>query len=137
VAVRAVAQVTTETATREGTAAVTPGTVMPKTRDLGRPIDSFRENRSVLPLRGSLDFNPQRPVYPVLRAVPQSSPKRNWIKRHPVLFGTLVGFSTGFLIGVAAGDDGVIDDETAVANGWIVGGIGAASGAAVGSIFSR
>ena len=45
-AARAVAQVTTETATREGTAAVTPGTVMPKTRDVGRPIDSLRENRS-------------------------------------------------------------------------------------------
>ena len=136
-AARAVAQVTTETATREGTAAVTPGTVMPKTRDVGRPIDSLRENRSVLPLRDSFDFNPQRPVFPVLMAVPQSSPKRNWIKRHPVLFGTLVGFGSGFLIGVAAGDDSVIDDMTAGANGWIVGGIGAASGAAISFIISR
>jgi len=91
----------------------------------------------VLPLRDSFDFNPQRPVFPVLMAVPQSSPKRNWIKRHPVLFGTLVGFGSGFLIGVAAGDDSVIDDMTAGANGWIVGGIGAASGAAISFIISR
>jgi hypothetical protein len=54
-----------------------------------------------------------------------------------VLFGTLVGFGSGFLIGVAAGDDGVIDDMTAGANGWIVGGIGAASGAAISFIISR
>lgn len=43
--------------------------------------------------------------------------RRSWIGRHPVLFGTLVGFGDGFLIGYAAGDSGVFDDFTAGFNG--------------------
>jgi hypothetical protein len=68
---------------------------------------------------------------------PQGSPKRNWITRHPILFGTLLGFGSGFVIGFAGGDDGVFYDFTASANGLFVGGIGAAGGAAIGFIISR
>ena len=60
--------------------------------------------------------------------------KRGWIARHPVLFGALAGFGTGFLIGYAAGDDGVFYDFTAGFNGVLLGGIGAGAGAAVGAI---
>jgi hypothetical protein len=51
-----------------------------------------------------------------------------------VLFGAVVGFGTGLLIGYAAGDDGVFDDYTAGFNGFVLGGIGAAAGAAAGAI---
>ena len=60
--------------------------------------------------------------------------KRSWIARHPVLFGALVGFGGGFLIGYLPGDDGVFDDFTAGFNGWVLGGVGAGTGAAVGAI---
>ncbi len=60
--------------------------------------------------------------------------KRGWIARHPALFGALVGFGGGYLIGYKSGDDGIIDDMTAGANGLILGGIGAGVGAAVGAI---
>lgn len=60
------------------------------------------------------------------------SEPRTWIARHPVLFGTLVGFGTGFLIGYLPGDDGVFDDFVASFNGLVIGGIGAGAGAAVG-----
>jgi len=60
--------------------------------------------------------------------------KRSWIGRHPALFGTLVGFGAGFLIGYLPGDDGVIDDFTAEANGLILAGVGAGTGALVGAI---
>lgn len=62
--------------------------------------------------------------------VPQ---KRRWIGRHPVVFGTLVGFGAGFLIGYVPGDDGVFDDFVASFNGLVVGGIGAGAGAAIGA----
>ena len=45
--------------------------------------------------------------------------KRGWIKRHPALFGGLVGFGGGFLIGYAAGDDGIFDDFSSEANGRV------------------
>jgi hypothetical protein len=60
-------------------------------------------------------------------------PKRSWIGRHPVLFGTLVGFGGGFLIGYVPGDDGVFDDYVASFNGLVMGGIGAGAGAAIGA----
>ena len=70
-----------------------------------------------------------------LRDVQQPGPqKRSWIERHPVLFGALVGFGGGFLIGYGAGDDGVFDDFTAGFNGAVLGGIGAGTGAAVGAV---
>ena len=60
--------------------------------------------------------------------------KRNWIGRHPVLFGTMVGFGTGFLIGYLPGDDGVFDDFTAEFNGLVLGAAGAGVGAVVGGV---
>ena len=60
--------------------------------------------------------------------------KRGWIARHPALFGALVGFGGGFLIGYASGEDGILYDYTAGANGLILGGIGAGVGAAVGAV---
>lgn len=62
---------------------------------------------------------------------------KGWIKRHPVLFGTIVGFSSGFLIGYAGGDDGILYDFTAGATGIILGGMGAGGGAFVGWTVSR
>ena len=62
------------------------------------------------------------------------APKRSWIARHPVFFGALTGFGTGFLIGYTAGDDGVLDDFTAGFNGLVLGGIGAGAGAAAGAV---
>ena len=70
-----------------------------------------------------------------LRAVQQpAQQKRSWIGRHPVLFGALVGFGGGFLIGYLPGDDAVFDDFTAGFNGLVMGGIGAGTGAAVGAV---
>lgn len=78
-----------------------------------------------------------------LKAVTDSAPhsrqqagqrKRGWIGRHPVLFGTLVGFGVGFLIGYLPGDDAVFDDFTAEFNGWVMGGVGAGTGAVVGAV---
>ncbi len=59
---------------------------------------------------------------------------RNWIARHPVLFGTAVGFGAGCLVGFAAGDDGVLDDFTAGSNAVILGGALAGIGAVVGLV---
>jgi hypothetical protein len=59
---------------------------------------------------------------------------KNWIKRHPVLTGALVGFGAGFLIGYLPGDDGVFYDFTAEFNGMVLGGIGAGAGAVVGAL---
>jgi hypothetical protein len=67
----------------------------------------------------------------------QMRTKQNWIKRHPMLFGTLAGFGGGFVIGMAGGDDGVFYDFTAAANGLFVGGIGAPAGALIGFAISR
>jgi hypothetical protein len=70
----------------------------------------------------------------LLRVQQPGQRKRSWIGRHPVLFGTLVGFGGGFLIGYLPGDDGVFDDFTAGFNGWVLGGVGAGTGALVGAI---
>jgi hypothetical protein len=51
-----------------------------------------------------------------------------------VLFGALVGFGGGFLIGYLPGDDGVFYDFTAEFNGLVLGGVGAGTGAAVGAV---
>ena len=64
----------------------------------------------------------------------QTKQGRSLIGRHPVLFGTLVGFGAGFLVGYLPGDDGVFDDFTAGFNGWVLGGAGAGIGAGVGAI---
>jgi hypothetical protein len=73
---------------------------------------------------------------PPVAQLAQPSPRQSWIARHPVIFGTLVGFGSGFLVGLAGGDDGVFDDFTAEFNGIVVGGIGAGIGAAVGAAVS-
>jgi hypothetical protein len=70
-----------------------------------------------------------------MRARQQPGPKKqSWIGRHPALFGALVGFGGGFLIGYLPGDDAVFDDFTAGFNGMVMGGIGAGTGAALGAI---
>jgi hypothetical protein len=62
----------------------------------------------------------------------QPSPgRRNWVQRHPVLTGAMVGFGSGFLIGYLPGDDAVFDDFVAGFNGTVVGGIGAGAGASI------
>jgi hypothetical protein len=66
--------------------------------------------------------------------VQQPPQKRNWIRRHPALFGALVGFGGGFLIGYLPGDDAVFDDSDASFNGLVVGGVGALAGAIVGEV---
>ena len=63
--------------------------------------------------------------------------KRTWIQRHPVLFGTLVGFGGGFLIGFLPGDDAVLNDFDASFNGLVIGGVGALTGAVVGEVVSK
>jgi hypothetical protein len=60
--------------------------------------------------------------------------KRNWIRRHPALFGAMVGFGGGFLIGYLPGDDAVFDDFVASFNGLVLGGVGALAGAVVGVV---
>lgn len=71
----------------------------------------------------------------VVRGRQQPAPqKSNWLRRHPVLFGTLAGFGAGYLIGHLPGDDGVFDDFVASFNGVIIGGIGAGTGAAIGAV---
>ena len=70
-----------------------------------------------------------------LPAAPNSD--RNWIERHPSLFGAAVGFGGGFLIGYLPGDDAVFDDFTAEFNGLVLGGVGAAAGAIVGWLVGR
>lgn len=63
--------------------------------------------------------------------------RRSWVRRHPVLFGTLVGFAGGFLIGYLPGDDVWFDDFAAPFNGLVLGGAGAGIGAAAGAILAR
>jgi hypothetical protein len=86
-------------------------------------------DREVRRLRRSAVFLDSA-LRPRQQPVPQ---KRSWIGRHPVLFGTLVGFGAGFLIGYVPGDDGVFDDFVASFNGLVIGGIGAGAGAAIGA----
>src|SRR3989304_1108471 len=70
----------------------------------------------------------------LLRVQQPGQRKRSWIGRHPGLFGTLVGFGGGFLIGYLPGDDGVFGEFTAGVHGWVLGGVGAGTGALVGAI---
>jgi hypothetical protein len=51
-----------------------------------------------------------------------------------VLFGALVGFGSGFLVGYLSGDDGVFDDQNAAFSGWVLGGVGAGAGALIGAV---
>jgi hypothetical protein len=67
----------------------------------------------------------------------QPASRGSWIARHPVLFGSLVGFGAGFLIGYLPGDDGVFYDFTAEFNGMVLGGAGAGAGALVGWAVGR
>jgi hypothetical protein len=60
--------------------------------------------------------------------------KHNWIRRHPMLFGAIVGFGGGFLIGYLPGDDAVFDDFQASFNGLLLGGVGALAGGIVGAV---
>jgi hypothetical protein len=70
--------------------------------------------------------------------VPRQDPNtRSWIRRHPALFGAAVGFTSGYVYGVARGDDGVFDDFTAGFNGWVCGGVGAGAGAVIGAIVGK
>ena len=62
------------------------------------------------------------------RSQPGSSPNRSWIKRHPVLFGTIVGAAAGAAI------VGATVDAEASFVGFYGGG---AAGAAVGWVVSR
>jgi hypothetical protein len=66
-----------------------------------------------------------------------NSQSRNWIQRHPVLFGTKVGFGAGFLVGYLPGDDPVFEGCTAEFNGLVLGGVVAGSGALIGWAVSR
>ncbi len=91
---------------------------------LGRSID--REVSRLAISRADTDFSATRQ---------QSGPqKRNWIQRHPALFGAMVGFGGGFLVGYLPGDDAVFDDFVASFNGLVIGGVGAMAGAIVGEV---
>jgi hypothetical protein len=57
-----------------------------------------------------------------------------WMKRHPVLFGTLVGFGIGFSVGLASGGG---SDVSAAGMGLYFGAIGAGAGALIGSVASK
>ncbi len=74
-------------------------------------------------------------------SVPRQNPakKRSWIGRHPVLFGTLVGFGAGFAYGYKTGDPSArncpgCDNLTPETKGVLFGGIGAGIGAVAGLI---
>jgi hypothetical protein len=69
----------------------------------------------------------------------QSQARGGWIKRHPKLFGALVGFGVGCPIGAAQVGGSQDDffnafDELACP---FLGGVGAAAGAAIGAAVSR
>ena len=89
----------------------------------------WRESREVSPFQRSTALSTSRLTAPQHTG----TRKRSWIRRHPVLLGTLVGFGGGFAIGYMAGDDGIFDDFTAGFNGVVLGAIGAGTGAAVGA----
>ena len=70
----------------------------------------------------------------------QDRPEKGWIARHPVLFGTIVGFGAGFAVGYATGNDAARGDPssdylTPEEKGLLFGGIGAGIGALVGKLF--
>ena len=91
------------------------------TRETGRfGLTSFRAERSAMAV-----------------AQPSRGEHRNWIQRHPVLFGAAVGFGGGYLIGYSTGDDGLFYDFTAEFSGLVLGGIGAGAGALFGAVVGR
>ncbi|MDH4065104.1 MAG: hypothetical protein OEW19_11945 [Acidobacteriota bacterium] len=68
--------------------------------------------------------------------------ERNWIGRHPVLFGALVGFGVGFAAGYPQGrasarGDPSSDYLTPEQSGLFWGGVGAGGGALVGLVIGR
>ncbi len=102
-----------------------------------RPLGSGSLARSIAAQIDRLN-KPTPPARRPMGLVQQTSSRhRNWVQRHPVLFGTLVGFGTGFLIGYLPGDDAVFEDFTAEFNGLVLGGIGAGAGALAGWVVSR
>jgi len=70
----------------------------------------------------------------LLAASVDQKENRSWMKRHPVLFGTLVGFGVGFTVGVASGGG---SDVSAGGMGLYFGAIGAGAGALIGSVASK
>jgi len=46
--------------------------------------------------------------------------------------GAILGFGSGLIAGLAAGDDGIFYDMTAGFNGMVLGGMGAGAGAIIG-----
>ena len=137
------------------------------TEAMGQHAGKFPETKGITPVEGAGTAHKIDAVSPVIRPIiqrtsvqpldaprrsnmtrsldrtasfllpPQGPPKQNWIKRHPVLFGSLVGFGGGFLVGAAGGDDGIFYDFTATGNGLILGGFGAGGGAVIGLLISR
>ena len=61
---------------------------------------------------------------------------KSWIKRHPVIAGTLVGLGAGFTIGVIGGES-FYSDTNRFGNGIVIGGFGAGVGALVGKVASE
>ena len=72
-------------------------------------------------------------------AVQQPAPrKRSWIGRHPVLFGTIVGFGSGYLFGyLVVKDDGFGFGINAAEMGFLFGLTGGGGGALVGALAGR
>jgi hypothetical protein len=78
-------------------------------------------------------FPSMRSLESMSMSAQQPAPRRrSWFGRHPILFGTLVGFGVGFFAGYLPGDDGVFYDFTAEFNGLVLGGAGAGAGAFIG-----
>ncbi len=62
--------------------------------------------------------------------------KQSWIKKHPVIAGTLIGLGAGFTIGVIGGES-FYSDTNRFGNGIVIGGFGAGIGAVVGKVASE
>ena len=72
-----------------------------------------------------------------LRGQQPGQRQRSWLGRHPVLFGTLVGFGSGFLVAYAGDQPNkglLFDDADVEANALVLGGLGAGIGALVAAI---
>jgi hypothetical protein len=115
------------------------------------PLDIFAEDRPTVPVvqldrvtltRAVAAELDRARVKPATRPAPpfrlqQNPQKAGWIRRHPILFGTLAGFGTGFVIGCLPHEDNALYLFPGCYNGLYVGGIGAGIGAAVGAIVRR